>query len=351
VDDLCQHSFETLKNFLTPVPILQYPDFSRPFNLTCDTSNYTIGCVLSQEPIGKDLPIAYASRTLNKVEINYNTTQKELSSIDWGIKVFRSYLFGQKFNIITDHRALIWLFNLKNPGSRLTRWRLKLEEYQYTIQYKPGSSNTNADALSRIHRVVTRSSKTTEIIDSPKFPEHSDNPETTKEQSENSDTLESIRTQNPTNILETLQVLENSSNTSTGLELHSEEYQKFLSADPELKRPISNVVEVQGNLFEIDPHSVLAHCVSEDFKMSKGLVLAIGRKFGQVTQLRKQKKVITEISSIEADGRTILHLVTLLAETNVSEPIPNTSESQETLYGMSDTSNKLSTSRLLIRRA
>jgi len=314
-NDLCQQSFETLKNCLTQAPILQYPDFSKPFNLTCDASNYAIGCVLSQGPIGKDLPIAYASRTLNKAEINYNVTEKELSSIVWGIKVFRPYLFGQKFNIITDHRALIWLFNLKDPGSRLTRWRLKLEEYQYTIQYKPGSSNTNADALSRIHRVVTRSSKTTEIKDFSEFPEPSDKPETTEEsncldQPETSHTREPIGTQDRTDNSEPLQLSENSNHTSTGSELHSEEYQNFLSADPELKKPIPNVIEVQGNIFEIDPHSVLAHCVSADFKMSKGLALAIRRKFGQITQLRKQKKAITEIASIEACGRTILHLVT-----------------------------------------
>jgi len=69
-DDLCQQSFETLKNCLTQAPVLQYPDFSKPFNLTCDPSNYAIGCVFSQGHIGKDLPIAYASRTLNNAEIN-----------------------------------------------------------------------------------------------------------------------------------------------------------------------------------------------------------------------------------------------------------------------------------------
>jgi len=216
-------------------------------------------------------------------------------SIVWGIKVFRLYLLGQKFNIITDHRALIWLFNLENPGSRLTRWRLKLEEYQYIIQYKPGSSNTNADALSRIHRVVIRSSKTTEIKDSPEFPDHSDNLENTEEsnrsdQPEISDTREPIGTQDRTDNSEPLQLLENSNHTSTGSEFHSEKYHKFLSVDPELKKPIPNVIEVQGNIFEIDPNSVLAHCVSADFKMSKVLALAIRGKFGQVTQLRKQKK-------------------------------------------------------------
>lgn len=79
--DLCQASFDELKAILTTEPLLQYPDFSRPFNLTCDASNYAIGCVLSQGPIGSDPPIAYASRTLNRAEQNYNTTEKELCAI------------------------------------------------------------------------------------------------------------------------------------------------------------------------------------------------------------------------------------------------------------------------------
>jgi len=81
--DLCRTSFETLKNLLTQAPILQYPNFQKPFNLTCDARNYGIGCLLSQGPIGKDKPIAFASGTLNKAEIHYNSTKKELTSIVW----------------------------------------------------------------------------------------------------------------------------------------------------------------------------------------------------------------------------------------------------------------------------
>lgn len=61
--DLCQEAFEKLKEILTQESLVQYPDFERTFNLTCDASNFTIRCVLSQGPIGQDPPIAYASRT------------------------------------------------------------------------------------------------------------------------------------------------------------------------------------------------------------------------------------------------------------------------------------------------
>lgn len=292
-NDLCQEAFETLKSCLTKAPILQYPDFSQPFNLTCDASNYAIGCVLSQGVIGKDLPVAYASRTLNKAEINYNTTEKELTSIVWGIKVFRPYLFGQQFNIITDHRALLWLFNLKDPGSRLTRWRLKLEEYQYTIHYKSGTSNTNADALSRIHRVVTRSHSQTENSNQPttsqsENTEHSEPPETSASQQLTNNT-------EPSELLATTE---------------SYEYKQFLSAEPSFKKPNTNLIEVQGDLFDEISTVSLVHCVSADFKMTKGIALTIRRKFGNVKQLRKLNKRVTEVATLTVENRTIFYLIT-----------------------------------------
>lgn len=144
-----QLSFETLKNKLTTAPLLSYPDFSKPFLLSCDASNYAISAILSQGEIGKDKPIAYASRTLNKNECNYSTTEKELLAILFGCKTFRPYLYGRKFTIITDHRPLRWLFNHSDPSSKLQRWRLKLEEYEYEIIYRKGKLNNAADALSR----------------------------------------------------------------------------------------------------------------------------------------------------------------------------------------------------------
>lgn len=142
--------FETCRNLLINEPILQYPDFSKPFNLTTDASNVAIGAVLSQGPIGGDLPVAFASRTLNDSEQNLSVIERELLAIVWATKYFKAYIFGRKFNVITDHKPLQWLFSLKDPNSKLLRWRIRLEEFDYQIFYKKGKLNTNADALSRI---------------------------------------------------------------------------------------------------------------------------------------------------------------------------------------------------------
>jgi len=221
---------------LTQAPILQHPDFSKTFNLTCDA----IGCVLSQGPTGKDLLIEFSSRILNKAEVNYNTTEKELTSIVWGIKMYIPYLFGQKFNIVTDHRALVWLFNITDPGSRLTRWRLKLEEYQYTIHFKLGVNNTNADALSRIHRITTRIQSAASSETYPDTP--------------GQNISETQVDQGP--------LPQHEPYTSSNDSHATDEYQKFLQAKSEHVAPTPNLKEITGDIFETQSDIPLALCVS-----------------------------------------------------------------------------------------
>lgn len=149
-EDEQERAFQTLKNVLTSEQILQYPDFSKLFLLTTDASQLALGAILSQGELGKDKPVAYASRTLNKAEQNYSTTEREMLAIVWAVKHFRPYLLGRHFVILTDHKPLQYVFGVKDPSSRLLKWRLKLEEYSYEIRYRAGKTITHADALSRI---------------------------------------------------------------------------------------------------------------------------------------------------------------------------------------------------------
>ena len=102
-----QEAFEKLRDLIITEPILQYPNFKKSFIVTTDASNYAIGTVLSQGKIGEDLPIAYASRTLNDAETRYATIEKELLAILFGVENFRPYLYGKKFTLVTDHRPLV----------------------------------------------------------------------------------------------------------------------------------------------------------------------------------------------------------------------------------------------------
>lgn len=143
-------TFATLKTLLTSSDVLTYPNFNKPFIITTDASNFAIGAVLSQGEIGKDKPIHFASRTLNKAEENYSATEKEMLAIYWSLKVFRNYIYGQKFILLTDHQPLTFSLSPKNINAKLKRWKSYLEEHDYEIKYKPGRTNVVADALSRI---------------------------------------------------------------------------------------------------------------------------------------------------------------------------------------------------------
>ena len=121
--------------------LLTYPDFSKTFHLYTDASEYQLGAVLVQ-----DLPIAFYSRKLNSAQKNYTTMEKELLSIIESLENFRNILIGFKVVIHSDHKNLS--FN-SFRSERVRRWRLLLEEYNYTFVYTPGKNNFVADLLSR----------------------------------------------------------------------------------------------------------------------------------------------------------------------------------------------------------
>lgn len=146
----CENSFNTLKKILLSPQILQFPDFTKPFTVTVDASNFACGAVLSQSFDGEDLPICYISKSFKKGELNKPIIEKELLAIHFAITTFRPYLYGRTFTVKSDHKPLIFLYNLKNPASKLTRVRLELEEYDFVVEYIKGKDNVAADALSRI---------------------------------------------------------------------------------------------------------------------------------------------------------------------------------------------------------
>ncbi|XP_038978855.1 uncharacterized protein LOC120109176, partial [Phoenix dactylifera] len=146
----CQRAFDKLKSLLTSAPIMQPPDWSLPFEIMCDASEYAVGVVLGQRKERKPYVIYYASKTLNSAQMNYTTTEKELLAVVFALEKFRSYLIGSKIIIYTDHAALKYLLSKKDAKARLLRWILLLQEFFLEIRDKKGVENVVADHLSRL---------------------------------------------------------------------------------------------------------------------------------------------------------------------------------------------------------
>ncbi|KAM2501777.1 hypothetical protein ACFX1W_032420 [Malus domestica] len=146
----CTASFNQLKELLTTAPIIVPPDWSLPFKLMCDASDYALGAVVGQRKDKRPHVIYYASRTLNDAQLNYSTTEKELLAVVFALDKFRSYLIGTKVIVFTDYAALKYLLTKKEAKPRLIRWMLLLQEFDIEIHDKKGSENVVADHLSRM---------------------------------------------------------------------------------------------------------------------------------------------------------------------------------------------------------
>lgn len=147
-------AFRKLKTALVSAPVLISPDFEKPFTIQTDASDVGIGAVLTQGDGVEERVVAYMSSKLTAAQRKYSTTERECLAVLEAIKKFRSYIEGSKFRVITDHASLLWLRNLRDPTSRLARWALKLQEFDFALMHRKGKLNVIADALSRSVEIV-----------------------------------------------------------------------------------------------------------------------------------------------------------------------------------------------------
>lgn len=123
--------------------MLRFPDFSQPFDIHTDASDYQLGSVVSQN----NQPIAFFPRKMNQAQRKYTTIEKELLSISETLKEYKTLLKGQKIKIFADHKNLTYP-STDFQSDRVLRQRLLIDEFGAEIVYVKGESNVVTDALS-----------------------------------------------------------------------------------------------------------------------------------------------------------------------------------------------------------
>ena len=142
-DDRCGKAFQELKRRLTPAPILIVLDRGQGYTVYCDASRVGLGCVLMQSR----WVVAYGSLQLKNHEHNYPTHDIELAAIVFALKIWCHYLYGEQFEVYSDHKSLKYIFTQRDLNMRQRRWMEFLEDYDFTLHYHPSKENVVADAL------------------------------------------------------------------------------------------------------------------------------------------------------------------------------------------------------------
>ncbi|UYV82750.1 K02A2.6-like [Cordylochernes scorpioides] len=151
----CEKAFLNLKLTLLNSQALIHYSMKLPLTLTCDASAYGISGVLCHIVEGEEKPITFVSRTLSSAEVKYSQTEKEALAIVFATSKLRQYLFGRKFVLKSDHKALTTVFGNKRLlppliANRLHRWALELSNFDFDIRYTNKDTMLCADAFSRL---------------------------------------------------------------------------------------------------------------------------------------------------------------------------------------------------------
>jgi hypothetical protein len=138
-------AFESLKRALSAAPVLQLPEFTKPFIVDCDASGSGFGAVLHQG----DGALAFFSRPFAGRHMKLAAYERELIGLVQAVRHWRPYLWGRSFVVRTDHYALKFMLDQRLSTVPQHQWVSKLFGYDFSVEYRPGRLNTVADALSR----------------------------------------------------------------------------------------------------------------------------------------------------------------------------------------------------------
>ena len=144
-EEKCQQGFKDVKKAVIEEPVLALPKHTKVFEVHTNASDFAIGGVLMQER----RPIAFERRKLNDIERRYTVQEKEMSTINHCLRTWRHYLLGSHFIMKTDNVATSYFQTQKKLSPKQARWQDFLAEFDYTLEYKPSTSNHVDNSLSR----------------------------------------------------------------------------------------------------------------------------------------------------------------------------------------------------------
>jgi len=150
--EIQKKAFEDIKDAIRANPLLHFVDEKLPIFLATDASDYGIGAYLYQlrtdaRGVSTEIPVSFLSQAMNKVQRRWSTIEKECYAIWYALKKWEHLLRDVHFTILTDHRNLKYL-NTNTP--KVVRWKLAIQDYDFTVQHIDGTANVVADAFSRL---------------------------------------------------------------------------------------------------------------------------------------------------------------------------------------------------------
>lgn len=316
----CGDAFRKLKHCLTTAPVLGYPQSEGTFIVDTDCSHNSFGAVLSQIQGDKECVLEYFSKVLNKPERNYCATRQELLAVVKTIKHFRHYLLAKKFVVRTDHASLRWLMQFKTPEGQIARWIQQLQEYQFEVQYRPGPKHRNADAMSRRPCAATNClqcrKNEQKLLSYGAMDEKSieGSPSATGEmlQTHEGTTKESKRRKEVDNIVENIEkdpeTMSKECNPAT--HLLPTRIEHVWDWKPPDVWTAPRFIYVKGDLLEAPKSFALAHCVAQDLRMSRGIAASFRERFGRISELKAQSKLVGQVARLQVNGQNLLYLIT-----------------------------------------